>query len=162
MASTQVMSTAPESFFADRQSLEDYVRGEEQKQQQQQQQPEQDYQGEGSLAPSMTAPVQGGEPLRSAPVAGEAPPSYQWRGMGMTLASLEALAASLSSSDAEITPVQAWFELVERYTTADLLAPTTMALLKQELRGVVDCVHFGAVMERQAFESVVGRVLGPW
>jgi hypothetical protein len=32
--------------------------------------------------------------------------------------------------------------------------------LKRELVGVVKCPHFGAWMERGAFESVVGRVLG--
>jgi hypothetical protein len=60
----------------------------------------------------------------------------------------------------ELTPVQAWFELAGRYPPEVLLREDVLGALKRELAPVVKCPHFGAVMEREAYESVVGRVLG--
>lgn len=90
------------------------------------------------------------------PPKGAAP---TWDASGLTLQNLRLLASSLIPGDAEITPVQGWFELVERYGSAALLGEA-MEALKKEFLGVVQCPHFGAVMEREAFESVVGRVMG--
>jgi hypothetical protein len=42
-----------------------------------------------------------------------------------------------------------------------LLKPDTLATLKRELAPAVKCPFYGAWIEREAFESVVGRVLGP-
>lgn len=97
---------------------------------------------------------------KSPPPAGT-PSSFQWQGPGLTLESLYGLALSLNPGDMEVTPVQAWFELAGRYGAQRLLKPQVLDLLKKEFRGVVRCVFFGATMERSAFESVVGRVLGP-
>lgn len=84
-----------------------------------------------------------------------------WQVSGLTLRSLHALASSLSAPDVELTPVQAFFELVARYTVEILLQASVLEALKMQLLGVVKCQHYGATIERAAFESVVARVLGP-
>jgi len=83
-----------------------------------------------------------------------------WQTTGLTLHSLYGLACSISEADLEITPVQAWFELAGRYPREVLMRREVLDGLKRELAPVVKCPHFGAVMERAAYESVVGRVLG--
>ncbi|KAL2134892.1 hypothetical protein VTI74DRAFT_10527 [Chaetomium olivicolor] len=84
-----------------------------------------------------------------------------WKTSSLTLRSLHGLARSLNPDDAlELTPVQAWFELARRFGVERLMAAGVLDTLKRELVGVVKCPHFGASMERAAFESVVGRVLG--
>ncbi|KAF4982253.1 hypothetical protein FZEAL_2137 [Fusarium zealandicum] len=88
------------------------------------------------------------------------PAFYEWPSPRITLASLHGLARSLNPGDKELTPVQAWFELAGRFDRSVLLNAKTLETLSKELNGVVKCLEFGAVMEREAFESVVGRVLG--
>ncbi|KAM0434621.1 hypothetical protein ACHAPT_003719 [Fusarium lateritium] len=88
------------------------------------------------------------------------PVTFEWPSPSISLSSLHGLARSLNPGDEELTPVQAWFELARRYDRSVLLDPATLDLLSKELNGVVKCLEFGAVMERESFESVVGRVLG--
>ncbi|KXX74967.1 hypothetical protein MMYC01_207432 [Madurella mycetomatis] len=79
----------------------------------------------------------------------------------LTLRSLYELACSLNpADDVEVTPVQAWFELVGRFGAEVMMAEGVLENLKREFVGVVKCPHYGASLERAAFESVVGRVLG--
>lgn len=85
--------------------------------------------------------------------------TFQWQSPGITLASLRGLASSLNPGDQELTPVQAWFELAERYPPVTLLEGGVLEQLKKEFRGVVRCVSYGAMIEREAFESVVRRVI---
>ena len=118
MASSFAMSSAPESFYMDRKTLQDKF----------------------TQQPS---------------------PSFEWQGTGISLDSLYGLAQSLNIGDKELTPVQAWFELASRYGADMVLSQPVLVALKTELRDVVKCLYFGAVMEREAFESVVSRVLGP-
>ncbi len=89
------------------------------------------------------------------------PEDVSWQASGLTLQSLYGLANSLNTSDREITPVQAWFELASQYPLALLLRPDIVNALKRELLGMVKCLHYGALIERSAFESVVGRIVGP-
>ncbi|KAF4456463.1 bzip-type transcription factor [Fusarium austroafricanum] len=87
------------------------------------------------------------------------PPVYlEWPSPRISLSSLYGLAQSLNPGDLEITPVQAWFELSSRFDKSLLLE--RLDLLGAELVGVSKCLEFGAVMERDAFESVVARVYG--
>lgn len=90
------------------------------------------------------------------------PVNLSWAANGISLDSLYGLATSLNPGDKELTPVQAWFELASRYPLDLLLDPQVQESLKREFNGVVLCLQFGAVIEREAFESVSGRVLGPW
>ena len=108
-----------------------------------------------ATAPEVLYPRQKGG---NVPLKGESP---SWTISGLTLQNLRLLASSLIPGDAELTPVQGWFELVERYGTEVLLGQA-MASLKREFVGVVKCPHFGAVIEREAFESVVERVMGDY
>jgi len=82
-----------------------------------------------------------------------------WQATGLTLQSLYGLASSFTDADVELTPVQAWFDLASRYPLDLILRPDVLAELKRELAPVVKCPHFGAQLERMAYESVVGRVL---
>ncbi|EAQ93301.1 hypothetical protein CHGG_01536 [Chaetomium globosum CBS 148.51] len=84
-----------------------------------------------------------------------------WCCTSLTLRSLHGLASSLNPNDGvEVAPVQAWFELVGRFGAERVMATGVLERLKREFVGVVKCLHYGASMERGAFESVVGRVLG--
>ena len=85
-------------------------------------------------------------------------PTPAWQATGLTLENLRLLASSILGGEAELTPVQGWFELTDRYG-ASALSIEVMEALKREFTGVVQCPHFGAVIEREAFESVVGRVM---
>ncbi|OLN88576.1 hypothetical protein CCHL11_01678 [Colletotrichum chlorophyti] len=80
-------------------------------------------------------------------------------GSSLSLRSLLALAKALNPGDIELTPVQAWFELAARYGPAALMEERVVEALKRGFCGVVDCIHFGAIIERDAFESVVARVM---
>ncbi|KAK3329356.1 BZIP-type transcription factor [Apodospora peruviana] len=84
-----------------------------------------------------------------------------WQASGLTLTSLYGLACSISDADLEITPVQAWFELAACWPMAVLLRGDVLDRLKKEFVGVVRCPHYGAQIERGAYESIVERVLGP-
>lgn len=86
---------------------------------------------------------------------------YEWPSRRISLSALHGLASSLNPGDIELTPVQAWFELADRYPKEVLMNPQLLHSLSYELNGVVQCLEFGAVMEREAFEHVVRRVLGP-
>ncbi|KAF4505163.1 hypothetical protein G6O67_007139 [Ophiocordyceps sinensis] len=88
------------------------------------------------------------------------PPVLRWAAPAVTLASLLGLARSLNPGDVELTPVQAWFELAERYPVDRVLAGGALDALLREFKGVVRCVAYGSAIERLAFESVVTRVLG--
>ena len=106
---------------------------------------------------------------RSSPLLRRAQPSdvpplqepLEWSAAGLTLQALHGLACSIHDATVEVAPVQAWFELASRYPLEILLRRDVLDTLKRELSPVVRCPHYGAQMERMAFESVVGRVLGP-
>ncbi|KAK1834722.1 hypothetical protein QBC39DRAFT_251811 [Podospora conica] len=90
----------------------------------------------------------------------DVPEACEWSAAGLTLQALHGLACSISDAAVEVAPVQAWFELAARVPAEVLLRREVLDALKRELAPVVRCPHFGAQMERGAFESVVGRVLG--
>jgi hypothetical protein len=84
-----------------------------------------------------------------------------WQTTSLTLRSLHGLASSLNpDDDVEVTPVQAWFELVRRFGVERLMAEGVLGRLKRELVGVVRCPRIGCSLPRGAFEGVVARVLG--
>ncbi|KAI1344990.1 hypothetical protein F5Y15DRAFT_410674 [Xylariaceae sp. FL0016] len=82
-------------------------------------------------------------------------------GPGLTLESLYGLASTLNRPDRELAPVQAWFEIARLYGLGVAVDASSMQAVQGQLAGVVKCLHFGAVIERDAFDSVLGRVLGP-
>jgi hypothetical protein len=89
------------------------------------------------------------------------PPTLTWNTSSLSLWSLYGLANSLNAPDLDLAPVQAWFELASMYPLSLLLRPDIQASLRKEFVGVVKCPHYGAAIERSAFESIVDRVLGP-
>ncbi|KAK7969554.1 hypothetical protein PG996_002005 [Apiospora saccharicola] len=88
--------------------------------------------------------------------------SVAWRTTSLTLESLHDLASTLNLPDLELAPVQAWFEIIREYGSGAVLGDDGRVLeqLTAELRGLVKCLSFGAVIEREAFDSVLYRVLG--
>jgi hypothetical protein len=89
--------------------------------------------------------------------------SAQWEGSGVSLETLYAMSKSLPKGDFEITPVQAWFLLSERFGAKRLLETKgVLEGLKKGLGKLVKCFAFGAVMEEGGFWEVVEGVLGPY
>jgi hypothetical protein len=89
------------------------------------------------------------------------PSLLSWQTTALTLRSLHGLASSLNPDDGvEVTPVQAWFELVRRFGVERLMAEGVLGRLKRELVGVVRCPRMGCCLPRGAFEGIVARVLG--
>lgn len=88
--------------------------------------------------------------------------SVAWRMTGLTLESLHNLASTLNPPDLEVVPVQAWFEIIRKYGPEAVLGDGGRVLerLTAELRGLVKCLSFGAVIKREALDSVLYRVLG--
>lgn len=82
-------------------------------------------------------------------------------GLGLTLESLHGLASTLNPPDRELAPVQAWFEIARLYGADVVLDAALMDRVRNEMARDVDCLHFGAVIQREAFEGVLERVLGP-
>jgi hypothetical protein len=70
------------------------------------------------------------------------------------------MSQSLAKDDYEITPVQAWFEIVERYDVQKVVQEETVTALKRALGPLVGCFDFGAVMEVGRFREVVEEVMG--
>lgn len=95
------------------------------------------------------------------PVSAEVGSPISWPVSGLTLHSLYGLASSFNSSDLDLAPVQAWFELAARYPLETLLRKDVEDQLKREFVGVVKCPHYGAAIERGAFESICARILDP-
>lgn len=95
--------------------------------------------------------------------ATEPPPPVSWQcgSTGLTLKALHGLASNVNTSELDLTPVQAWFELAERYPVGLLLRGDVESALRREFVGVVYCPHYGASIEREAFESIVARVVEP-
>ena len=91
--------------------------------------------------------------------AAQAAPS--WRAEGLSLRHLHGLACALNPSAEELAPVQAWFEMAAVYPTEVLLRGDVLARLRAAFAGVVRCPHYGAAIHRDAFESIVRRIVGP-
>ena len=68
------------------------------------------------------------------------------------------MSSSLSKEDWEITPVQAWFLLVEALGTEVLMRKGVVEGLKARLGKLVECFGFGATMNEGLFWEVVGEV----
>ena len=76
------------------------------------------------------------------------------------LQKLKAMNESLQKEDSEITPVQAWFLLIERFELDILIGAekegkSLLERLKRELATLVDCYGFGAAMSSFIFWGAV-------
>ncbi|KUJ20019.1 uncharacterized protein LY89DRAFT_682824 [Mollisia scopiformis] len=88
--------------------------------------------------------------------------SATWTAPSLELKQLFEMSKSLPKGDWEITPVQAWFLLVERYGVRSLVREEgVLDRLKRGLGRLVDCFYFGAVMDRGRFWEFVEGELGP-
>ncbi|KAF5871126.1 putative bzip-type transcription factor protein [Botrytis fragariae] len=79
----------------------------------------------------------------------------------VSLAQLYAMSQSLPTSDFEITPVQAWFMIAEKYhdDIEKVGGTKTMNNLKRGLGTLSRCYQFGAVMDVDSFWEIVGDVM---
>ncbi len=71
---------------------------------------------------------------------------------------------SLPKGDWEITPVQVWFMLVERYGVERLVKGVEAGKVREELKKglskLVGCWEFGAVVDVDKFWAVAESVIG--
>lgn len=77
----------------------------------------------------------------------------------MELKTLYGMSKSLGIDHLEITPVQVWFELLERFEAEQVLKADSLETLLKELGALVDCHQCGAVMLRFDFEECLRKVL---
>ncbi|KAI0539667.1 hypothetical protein GGR58DRAFT_218656 [Xylaria digitata] len=98
--------------------------------------------------------------LSSSTPSAAAPGPLAWSTGGLTLTNLRRLAGTLNPSDAELAPVQAWFELASLYGVAVATDGAVLEGLKRELAGEVQCVVFGAAVRRDVFEAALEKVIG--
>lgn len=83
----------------------------------------------------------------------------EWQSVGLTLDSLYGLAMTLNPPDRELAPVQAWFEIVQMYGPDVALDRQIIEGLTRGFRGMVRCLNFGAVIQRDVFDNIVGNVV---
>lgn len=71
------------------------------------------------------------------------------------------MSRSLPTSSFEITPVQAWFMIVDKYRSeiAKVVETSRMEDLKRGLGILSRCYQFGAVMDVESFWEVVDDVM---
>ncbi|KAK0748203.1 hypothetical protein B0T21DRAFT_356065 [Apiosordaria backusii] len=96
------------------------------------------------------------------------PPStskeMEWENSALTLRNLYRLSKALEKGgedEMEVTPVQAWFELVSGYGLGRVMEG--IGELKREMgrrKGAVRCPHYGARIGRGEWEEIVGEVMG--
>jgi hypothetical protein len=77
-----------------------------------------------------------------------------------TLQKLEEMSRSLPKQDWEVTPVQAWFLMVDRYGIEKVVNGDGVERMRQSLAQLVECFDFGAVMDESRFWEVVQNALG--
>lgn len=87
-------------------------------------------------------------------------PTFQWQANGFTMGSLWAL-AQVEIDPTEISPVQIWFDLAAKYPYELLFVDGLLTALLLELRPFIRCIEYGAAVNRQFYEDVIERVLGP-
>ncbi|KAA8563704.1 hypothetical protein EYC84_011724 [Monilinia fructicola] len=115
----------------------------------------------------------GHELMASTPLFAQAPPSAfhdprpaskpSWYSpsTSSSLAQLYAMSRSLPTPDVEITPVQAWFLIAEKYDAEieRVVEGRRIDGLKRGLGGLSRCYQFGAVMDVHRFWEVVHEVM---
>lgn len=71
------------------------------------------------------------------------------------------MSQSLPTSDFEITPVQAWFMIAEKYhdEIERVVGTRCIENLKRGLGSLSRCYQFGAVMDADSFWEVVDDVM---
>ncbi|KAF7865724.1 hypothetical protein EAF04_005890 [Stromatinia cepivora] len=88
-------------------------------------------------------------------------PESSWLSSSISLARLYAMSQSLPTSDFEITPVQAWFMIAEKYHNEieKLVEARRIKDMKIGLGSLSRCYQFGAVMDVDSFWEVVDEVM---
>ncbi|TGO07649.1 hypothetical protein BTUL_0257g00100 [Botrytis tulipae] len=91
----------------------------------------------------------------------ESASEVSWLSSSVSLTQLYAMSQSLPVSDFEITPVQAWFMIAEKYHNdiEKVVGTTRMNNLKRGLGSLSRCYQFGAVMDVDSFWEVVDNVM---
>ncbi|KAI1156094.1 hypothetical protein F4825DRAFT_446831 [Nemania diffusa] len=110
--------------------------------------------------PPFTITPIGDTNTRIPPTPAPPPAAIEWSSRALTLTNLRRLAGALNPSAAELAPVQAWFELAALYGAAVAADAAVLARLRRALAPEMQCVTFGAAVDRDVFEGVVARVLG--
>ena len=108
---------------------------------------------------------QASQPAPTAAAAAEEDQQQQqqqlaWTSRALTLTNLRRLARTLNPSDAELAPVQVWFEVASLYGFEIATNGTVLDRLKLELAGKARCVVYGAAVRRNVFEDALMKVFG--
>ncbi|ESZ93573.1 hypothetical protein SBOR_6056 [Sclerotinia borealis F-4128] len=84
-----------------------------------------------------------------------------WLSSYISLAQLYAMSQSLPTSDFEITPVQAWFMIAEKYhhEIDKVVGERRIEYLKRGLGSLSRCYQFGAVVDVESFWEIVDEVM---
>lgn len=87
--------------------------------------------------------------------------SVSWAIPSFELSQLWQMSQSLPKGDQEITPVQAWFLLDACYDMKTLIGDGGAKLdeLKRGLAELVNCFHFGAIMDESQFWKLTSQVM---
>lgn len=84
----------------------------------------------------------------------------KWEAPSLELEQLRGLSESLGVDEIEITPVQAWFWLMDMYDVEQVMTGIAVGELKKALGAIVTCIMTGAVMLKGEFVHYVEQVLG--
>ncbi|KAM0514750.1 hypothetical protein ACHAPE_006424 [Trichoderma viride] len=87
-------------------------------------------------------------------------PTFHWQASGININSLWAL-AQFELDPTEISPMQIWFDLASKFSYELLFSDGLLTALLIELRPLIRCIEFGASIQRQFYDDVIARVLGP-
>ncbi|KAI1820781.1 hypothetical protein F4861DRAFT_37921 [Xylaria intraflava] len=86
------------------------------------------------------------------------PAPIAWASRSLTLANLRRLAGTVNPTEAELAPVQVWFELAALHGVAVATDAAVLAALEKALAAQMRCVLFGAMVPRDMFEEALARV----
>ncbi|RDW89307.1 hypothetical protein BP6252_01339 [Coleophoma cylindrospora] len=82
----------------------------------------------------------------------------QWSAPILDISRLYVMSLSLPKKDFEITPVQAWFMMVEEYGLERVME--NIEALKRRIAPLVTCECFGAVMDESLLGQIAKEILG--
>lgn len=82
----------------------------------------------------------------------------RWSAPILDISKLHAMSLSLPKENGEVTPVQAWFMLVEKYGLDRIIG--NIENLKSRIAPAVTCYSFGALIEETSLWPVAAETLG--
>ncbi len=82
-------------------------------------------------------------------------PAATWLARGISLPALYSLTCTIRPRDVEVTAIQAFFEICERFPVDFILSQDVQDTLKTKLLRITKCNRFGAVIKRDLFNAAL-------